>query len=226
MSLGARKKRGRPPLLTHDRVLNTTIELLAEVPVESFTMQRVSERLNVAPMTLYGYYPSRDTLLQAVAEKLFLGLDLHSVDEADTWPEKIHAWCHCIREQLHSLPNLFRLITDPSQLTAAWLEASRPLVDALAHAGLDREQSAFFTRWIGRTVVGTLIVESSFDKDVFRSITQHTQAIVDQLSPRAAAHLEAMSPHVMQQDDDLHFELTISTIIHALEAALLPGHSA
>lgn len=213
-------------MLTHDRVLNTTIELLAEVPVESFTMQRVSERLNVAPMTLYGYYPSRDTLLQAVAEKLFLGLDLHSVDEADTWPEKIHAWCHCIREQLHSLPNLFRLITDPSQLTAAWLEASRPLVDALAHAGLDREQSAFFTRWIGRTVVGTLIVESSFDKDVFRSITQHTQAIVDQLSPRAAAHLEAMSPHVMQQDDDLHFELTISTIIHALEAALLPGHSA
>ena len=213
-------------MLTHDRVLNTTIELLAEVPVESFTMQRVSERLNVAPMTLYGYYPSRDTLLQAVAEKLFLGLDLHSVDEADTWPEKIHAWCHCIREQLHSLPNLFRLITDPSHLTAAWLETSRPLADALAHAGLDREQSAFFTRWIGRTVVGTLIVESSFDKDVFRSITQHTQAIVDQLSPRAAAHLEAMSPHVMQQDDDLHFELTISTIIHALEAALLPGHSA
>lgn len=219
MSLRAPKKRGRPPLLTHDGILAATMELLTEAPVEQFTMQRVSELLNVAPMTLYGYYPSRDALLQAAAEKLFDQLDLSAMQDAASWSEMIRVWCHSIRTHLHSLPNLFRLITEPAQLTGAWLEASSPLVEALMLAELSTAQVALFTRWIGRTLVGMLLIESSFDRDVYHSISEHPEKVFQQLSPVAGARLQTLIPHVLGQDEERQFELTISSIIRAVEDA-------
>lgn len=183
-------------------------------------MQRISRQLNVAPMTLYGYFPSRNALLQAVAAHLFAQLDLQAVRELPDWQSRIRLWCFSIREHLHTLPHMLKLISDPAGLISTWIEASDPLVEALYLAGLSPAQTTFFASWISRTLVGSLIVESSYDTAILSSAQRDTQSIFAELSPDTLARLQTMIPHLLHQSNDKQFELTLQTMLHAVEEAV------
>lgn len=183
-------------------------------------MQRVSKRLNVAPMTLYGYFPSRNALLQAVAAEVFSRLDTQAVDNAATWQDKIRLWCLIVRNHMRSLPQMLRLVTNPAQVTAAWLEASEPLLRTLEEAGLDRAGVAYFGRWIGRGLIGIIVVETAFDDAIFTSIVSNAEEVMANLTPQSTARLESLLGEVIQQDEDQMFARTVDTFVMEVERFL------
>lgn len=223
MSANAPRKRGRPPLLTHARILEASLEMLREEPLQGFTMPRISQRLKVAPMTIYGYFESREDLLQQVTELLFQELDLSGVEDAGGWEEAIRAWCYAIHDHLLTLPQLIRLSLDPSKIAGAWLQSCRPLVQALFDAGLSTPQVAFYARWVCRAMIGALVVESTYDRALFTYLAENPQAVTDELPEGSAEHVLSLLPYIQEQTDDQHFEALVESLLaeihHARESA-------
>lgn len=219
MSANAPRKRGRPPLLTHARILEASLELLREDPLQDFTMQRISQRLKVAPMTIYGYFESREDLLEQMTAAMFEELDLTDVHEAEGWDEAIHAWCYAVRDHLLALPQMMQLLVEPSRISSAWLEISEPLAEALLEADLSPSQVAFYTRWIGRAMIGALVVESTCDRAMFTLLAETPDAVIARLPGGTADRMLSLQPFIQEQTDDQHFEVLVKSLLAEIDHA-------
>lgn len=214
------RKRGRPPLLTREQVLAASVELLQEAPLDAFTMQSVAKKLNVAPMTLYGYFPSRDALLQSVAEDVFGRLNVTSVRQVRDWRERVRLWCHIVHTQLIEIPELVRLINQPSQLNSTWLEASAPLCEAMLDARFSDERALFFTRWISRNLIGLSLFEGYMDAAVHQTPREHQGLLHAKLSPETYELYARVGPHAFGMDTRQLFKLSVESWITTLEQEL------
>lgn len=220
MSSEPRKKRGRPPLLTTEQIVATSMQLLSDAPLEDFTMQRVSKQLNVAPMTLYGYFSSREGLLQAIVADVFARLDTREARTASNWQDQLRLWCTLVRSHLRALPQMLRLVTNPVHLTAAWLDASEPLVDALEQAGLDRAGVAHFGRWISRSLIGVIVVENVFDETMFAPGLPHDAHMLDPLSSTQRSHGDALGSAGTADIEDHMFRRTLESFVTTVQSAV------
>ncbi len=54
--------------LSRDRILRAALDLLDRDGLDAFSMRRLAEELGVGTMTIYGYFRSRDELLDAVVD--------------------------------------------------------------------------------------------------------------------------------------------------------------
>lgn len=212
------RKRGRPPLLTREQILAASIELLQESPLDLFTMQSVSRKLNVAPMTLYGYFPSRDSLLQSVAEDVFRRLDVTSVRQIRDWRERVRLWCHIVHTQLILIPELVRLINQPSQLNSTWLEAAAPLCEALLDARFTEERALVYTRWISRNLIGLSLFEGYLDSAVHAVPQDHMGVLHTKLTPDTYELYSRVGPHAYGMDNRQLFSLSVESWIATLES--------
>lgn len=212
----APRKRGRPPLLSRAQILNISIEHLKDAPLEMFTMQSVSRRLEVAPMTLYGYFPSRDALLQAVAEDVFGRLDVESVRQIRDWREKVRLWCHIVHSQLILIPELVRLIHDPSRLTPAWIATSAPLFEALLDAPFAEEDAHFYTRWISRGLLGLTLFEGYLDKAIAPPVGADITSLTDGVPSSQLRYME-LSRSLPETDSRRLFQISVESWIATLE---------
>src|SRR6185312_8402563 len=66
-----RKRPGRPPRISGEQVVQGALELLADVPLEQFSLTMLARHLGLSVMALYTYFPSRDALLEAVGVRVF-----------------------------------------------------------------------------------------------------------------------------------------------------------
>ena len=62
-----------------DRILNAALEILREEPAGALTGERIAERAEVAPMTVFNLVGNREQLWAALIERALAGLDFRSV---------------------------------------------------------------------------------------------------------------------------------------------------
>jgi AcrR family transcriptional regulator len=65
-----KKRSGRIPL-TRDRILDSAMTLADEDGIESLTMRRLAEQLQVEAMSLYHHLPNKNAILDELAERVF-----------------------------------------------------------------------------------------------------------------------------------------------------------
>ena len=65
MPVPARPARGRP-LLSHDRIVDTALELLHGLALKELTMRRLAQALDTTPAALYGYFRSQEELFAEI----------------------------------------------------------------------------------------------------------------------------------------------------------------
>src|SRR5437660_6163927 len=82
-------RRGRRPRLTREQLARTALELIDRHGLDAFTMQRLAQHAGVGTMTLYGYFRSKDELLQAVVDAAVRPAERPSI-EGD-WQEQMRA---------------------------------------------------------------------------------------------------------------------------------------
>src|SRR6185312_12944183 len=92
MSTVTKRSRGRPAQLSRERILETTLNLLQNVPLAELTMQRLARELGTTPTALYGYFDNQEELFRAVSERVLAGVDLEPVRRADNWRAVLRAW--------------------------------------------------------------------------------------------------------------------------------------
>jgi TetR/AcrR family tetracycline transcriptional repressor len=100
---------------------------------------------------LYRYFPDRDDLLHAVADRI--AADMHyDPPNGATWQDKLRAWMLASMEHLRPYPQLLPYIASTRQ--PAWLPSFVMLTEVLEPLGLDDEDLALALALVGTTVVG------------------------------------------------------------------------
>lgn len=86
------------PTLSRERVLDGAVELTDEIGIEAFTIRRLAAALDVKPMTIYHYVPSKEQIIDGMVDVVFdqIGLPATDVD----WRTSIRARCVSARSVL------------------------------------------------------------------------------------------------------------------------------
>jgi TetR/AcrR family tetracycline transcriptional repressor len=123
--------------LTPAVVLDAAITLLDEAGLDAFSTRKLATRLDVRVGALYWHYPSRQALLDAVAEQIVAEASAVPIPDAD-WPQQAAAMINALRNAMLAHADGARIIVEmgePGPNALAYIERLRGL---LAGAGMDR----------------------------------------------------------------------------------------
>lgn len=148
---GPSRTRGRPARLSRERIVEAAVALAYEDPAEPLTLRRVAKAVDSGPMALYRYFPDRDDLLHAVADRVMAHMRF-TPPEGATWQAKLREWMLSSLDHLRPYPHLLPLFVSTRE--PAWLPSIVLLTDMLGPLNLTDEDIALAIALIGTTVVG------------------------------------------------------------------------
>jgi len=208
----SRRPRGRPKLLTHDRILQVTLAMLSEKGLPSFTMSRLAQRLGTSAMTLYTYFPSRQALLDAAAERIFGGFSPPARDLP--WQVAIETWLRSLETLIAEFPVGLKLIKWDGAIAPAWLTVWMPLLHILARAGLEGRDLLVAASWVSRVGLSLLIAKIAEDEEI--AAIKQTVSRELTLAAEDRALLTSLTDQAGQQRTATLFEFGVANIVESL----------
>ncbi len=130
--------------LTRGQIVAAATRLLDRDGLERFSIRRLARELDVGAMTLYGYFGSRDELLDAVVEHHAASLDLP--DREGSWREQVAALMSALREGLIEHPSVVELRLRRPLITPAAMKVAEAALQALGKGGLEGKRAALAYR--------------------------------------------------------------------------------
>ena len=126
-----------------ERILDSALGLLREDPEQTPTIERISERAEVAPMTIFNLVGNRERMWSAMADRALQDLDLESIS-ADDPQQRAHLIVDTVVKILCADAEVFRgeagrLVTSPVLGAPLFIRTSGGQMYALASNG----------RWVG-----------------------------------------------------------------------------
>jgi AcrR family transcriptional regulator len=92
-------RRGRPPRLSCDAILEASLALLERAPREPLTVARIAAEVDAVPGALYRHFASLDDLLDGVLARVLAGAQIRVRPRA-AWPGQIRDWMTSLRRTL------------------------------------------------------------------------------------------------------------------------------
>ena len=128
------RRAGQTPL-TRERILEAALALIDEDGLHALSMRRLANALDVDPMAIYHYLPSKGALIHSLVRHVLAAMPKPS-DQGE-WRERVRAWARSYRTTAHAHPNLvLQIVADPEAVAIAAGEANTSLTSALTDAGI------------------------------------------------------------------------------------------
>ncbi len=127
--------RGPKPAFTPDDVIEAAMAIADEVGLGAVSMHAVAARLGFTTMALYRYFPSKETLYDAIVDA-GMGLPPAPPAKPEDWRAAVTRWAHAKREMLCSRPWLAELPFVVAPHGPNWLSWLEALAEPLARTGL------------------------------------------------------------------------------------------
>ncbi|MHB1568470.1 MAG: TetR/AcrR family transcriptional regulator [Solirubrobacteraceae bacterium] len=157
-SLSGRRRRGRPPTIDREAVLETAIRLLDAEGVEALTMRRLASELGVSAMTPYRYVGSKDELLMVLVDRLAARL-VYPPRPQDPRGAILVLWS-TIYDSLAQHPWVPEVLARRRMMAPSVLDAIEEIHTALRDAGLSIEASVRAYRLMWNFTLGSLLVRA------------------------------------------------------------------
>jgi AcrR family transcriptional regulator len=129
-------RRGPRPGLTIDDVVDGAIKLADQDGIGAVTMRRLASMLDVAPMALYRYVPSKAELLDLMLDRVYLDMPSESTDEGE-WRIRLRAVADENRALYRAHPWAADVATTRPPLGPGQLSKYEHELGALEATGLD-----------------------------------------------------------------------------------------
>jgi AcrR family transcriptional regulator len=126
--------------LTPEQVADATLELLDREGLDALSMRRLAGELGVGTMTLYGYFRSKDELLDAVVDAAVAEREPFSFD--GSWQQQIRRLMQSSRRNLSRHPGLVKVRAERPVLRPEALRFAETGVRILRSAGFDAAGAA------------------------------------------------------------------------------------
>lgn len=142
--------------LEADDIVSAAVAIFEEAGLDAVSMRSVAARLGVSPVPLYSRVGNKEALVDAIAERLFAEM-APPAGEHEPWDEYAARWAGALRERL-VVAKESRLILSMGR--AAFVEASRPLIDVLRRDGFEPDAAVQSCRLLMWATVGFVAVEA------------------------------------------------------------------
>ena len=152
-------RRGRRPLLDAERVIEAATAILDREGLAAVSFRRISADLGVSHMTLYGYFHSKEALLEALVART---IDVPSMQLVDAvpWDDVLFAAMQELHRVLVSRPGIAEILVS-QPLTGAWVvDVREGLVGILRGAGYDEVQATDGISILFNYLLGGVMIES------------------------------------------------------------------
>jgi TetR/AcrR family tetracycline transcriptional repressor len=213
----AAPRRGRPPRLSREQILEAVAEMLRGDPRSPLTMARAAEAVGASPMSLYRYFADRDDLVMSVTRYVLRDAD-DGVPDAAPWDDRVRAWMRTVYQRAVTHPQLFQLAA--SGESPAWLTCSARLAEILETAGfVDDAQVASAILWIGTTTLGQAMVAAASEEELS---SPRLFSAIGHLTPEEVRRVEPLIPH-FAAIGAAGFDIVVDFTIAALAASLEGG---
>jgi AcrR family transcriptional regulator len=145
--------------LDAETIVTAAVEIFQESGLDAVTMRSVSSRLGVSPIPVYSRIGNKQALIDAIADRL-LADPAPPSDDGELWHEYGLRWARELRRRLRRARDS-RLIVGPGR--AAYVEASRPLIETMRRDGFAADAAVQACRLITWATVGFGAVESGVE---------------------------------------------------------------
>ncbi|MFH9347616.1 TetR/AcrR family transcriptional regulator [Kitasatospora sp. NPDC017646] len=92
-----RPARGPKPAYSRDRITEAAVRIADAEGLEAATMRRIAAEIGAGAMSLYRYVPSRDDLVQLMADRLMGEIDVDGLPSGD-WRADLTRYAHGLRD--------------------------------------------------------------------------------------------------------------------------------
>ena len=211
---------GRPRHLSHEAILDATTQLLDELPLEAFTLAKLAAKLGASTMALYTYYPSRELLLEAVADRAFRLFEAPA--PMGTFRDQVLAWLWALQRHVEKYPVATKVMAWNGRLPAAWLRIWTPMLRLFGEQGLEGERLAITFDWFINAAIG-LILTQRYAVEVSKSATVGD---IGALEPENGMLLLRFLYDLQSIGSEARFDLGFRRLVEGLETCIAEGAAA
>lgn len=206
------------PALSRGRVLDGALALADEMGMERFTIRRLAERLDVKPMSIYHYVPSKDEIVDGMVDLVFDEIDLPPEDMG--WQGAIRERCLSARMVLRRHPWAPPFMESRPRPGPATLRHHDAVLSTLRRGGLSWGLTAHGYATIDSFVYGFALEEANLPGGGGPDLAAMAEGLLDALAgyPALAAFTRdwVLQPGYSFGDS---FEFGLDLIIDGLERA-------
>ena len=151
-------RRGRPPRLSRDLIVEAALDLVDRSGLQGLTMRALAHELHVDPMAVYRHVRDKDELLGAMCDRLLFGLD--PIDLDDGWEPQMRRLAEQVRERFAARPALLPALA-AAPVTPTSLLIAAETVALLVRAGASARDAAAGVNAVFSYVRGSAVVEAA-----------------------------------------------------------------
>jgi AcrR family transcriptional regulator len=204
----------RPPL-TYGRIIRTAITLIEREGVQALSMRRIGGELGVAAMSLYNHVPSKEAMLDGVADEILSGLELDADPGAD-WRDRVRDLAHAFHRTAHAHPRSMSVVLSRSMDWTRSLPVIEQMLTIAEQAGFAQETAVRVMRTFMSYVMGTLMREEG-TTSTLRHIAMDGGRAAESVDPAAFPHVVEAARELLNPDFDADFDFGLELLIAAIE---------
>jgi TetR/AcrR family transcriptional regulator, tetracycline repressor protein len=102
-------KRGKPPVLTEDQIVDAALSVIRTEGLEALSMRRLSRELGRSAMAAYWYVEDKQQLLNLVAKKMLAEVPLPD-PKSGTWENQLRKVIEAIDAKLREHPGIAEIL--------------------------------------------------------------------------------------------------------------------
>jgi TetR/AcrR family transcriptional regulator, tetracycline repressor protein len=205
-SANTKNKRGKPPVLTEDEIVDAALNVIRNEGLEALSMRRLSRELGRSAMAAYWYVEDKQQLMNLVAKKMLAEVPLPD-PESGTWEEQLREVVAAIDAKLREHPGIAEILLQRMLSTDRRL--MNGIFEILISAGFEGPETFLSYAMIHTYLFGRYQVVLHADE-----LPDEEQ--VDNLEDAVARQL----PHLERLRGRDFFSYGVDTIIAGLHARL------
>ena len=206
--------------LNRERVLEAAIELADETGIDSLTIRKLAERLDVGTMTIYHHVPSKEEIVDGMVEAVFSEIEKPPTDV--DWKTAIRRRCISARRVLKLHPWAAPLMESRMAPGPANLSHHDAVLGCLRNGGLSLQMAAHAYAILDSFIYGYAFEEATLPAQDGEGFAEIAEQIAAHFPADQYPHLAELTfEHVLQPGYDFgdSFEFGLDLIIDGLDRA-------
>ncbi len=199
--------------LTRDRIIAAAVDVIERDGVTAISMRKIASELGCAVMSLYNHVPSKEALLDGVAEYVLAGIRV-KVEPDATWQDQVKTLSRGLHEIARAYPRCTMIVVSrPSNSPVAILPFEAALQTLMA-AGFDATMALAIVRAFIAYITGAMLREVGVTPDV--SNPDERDAALTPVDPSAFPLLTSLVGQLVSRDFDAEFEFGLDLLVAAI----------
>ena len=199
-------------VLTRELIVHAAVELIEREGARALSMRAVGAELGVSAMAMYRHVPSKDALIEGIAEYVMAGLDVPE-DPATDWKAGARALMRAFRAIAQEYPRSLALVVASRIAIPVGLRAIERALSLCAAAGLNGPTSVHVTRAMMAYALGSQLREATQGR---RQDSQDDPAAT--VRTLSAVHATSLPAELTEHRPDADFEFGLELFISAIES--------